>query len=90
MEKLNWDYIHGDKWIPLNKFLKADRIVLPKFKNILKEKNLVIDGNFYHKKQIEDLVKNLKFKHFTFTLKADLEECIKRDKERKNNRYKGN
>jgi len=44
----------------------------------------VFDGNFYHKEQINDLIKNLNFKNFVFTLTADLKTCIKRDKERKN------
>jgi|SRR3989344_4435832 len=84
MEKLKLDYMEGEKWIPLFKFLKADKIVIPRFKKILKNKNLIIDGNFYHEKQIKDLIKNLKSKHYIFTLKADLDECIKRDEKRKN------
>ncbi len=83
MENLGLDYIPGEKWIPLNKFLKADKIILPKLKEKLKKGNLVIEGNFYHKEQIDDLIKNLKSKHFIFTLKASLKECIKRDKNRK-------
>ena len=85
MDKLGLDYILGEKWIPLDKFLKADKIMVPELKEKLKVKNLVIDGNFYHKKQIEDLIKNLKLQHFVFTLKADLKECIKRDKSREGN-----
>ncbi|MFA5992845.1 MAG: AAA family ATPase [Candidatus Pacearchaeota archaeon] len=86
MKELGLDYILGEKWIPLNKFLKADKLMIPKFKESLsKNKNIIIDGNFYHKEQIEDLIKNINFKHSIFTLKADLNECIKRDKTRKNN-----
>lgn len=83
MDKLGLDYIPGDKWIPLNKFLKADKIMIPKFKKKLENgKNIILDGNFYHKQQIEDLIGSLDFPHFVFTLKADLKECIKRDKTR--------
>lgn len=83
MHKLALDYIPGDKWIPLDKFLKADKVMIYKFKEILKRKNLIIDGNFYHKEQIKDLRDNLGCLHYVFTLKADLNECIKRDKLRK-------
>lgn len=83
MKKLGMDYVSGDKWIPLHKFLKADKIMIPKFKDKLdKGKNIVLDGNFYHKGQIEDLVMGLDFPNFVFTLKAGLKECVKRDKTR--------
>ncbi|MBN2459475.1 AAA family ATPase [Candidatus Woesearchaeota archaeon] len=82
MNELSLDHIQGEKWIPLHKFLKADKMMIQKFKEILKNKNLILDGNFYHQEQIEDLVKSLDFPHFVFTLKADLQECIKRDKTR--------
>ena len=82
MDELGLDYVSGDKWIPLIKFLKADRIMIPRFRERLKAGNIVIDGNFYHKKQIEDLVGKLRANHFVFTLKADLEECIRRDRSR--------
>jgi predicted kinase len=84
MDKANLVYIPGEKWIPLHKFLKADKIIAPKVKIELKNgKNIVFDGNFYHKEQIKDLIKRLNSKHFIFTLKANLKECIKRDKARK-------
>lgn len=63
--------------VPLNNFLKVNKII-----SRLKG-DLVIDGNFYYKKQIEDLIKKIgKIK--VFTLKASLNECIRRDKSRKN------
>ena len=83
MKKLGFDYIQGDKWIPLHKFIEADKVMIPKFQEKLKQgKVLILEGNFYHKEQIEDLVKNLNYLNFVFTLKADLGECIKRDKKR--------
>lgn len=84
MKGLGMDYIPGEKWIPLEKFLRVDEIKIPEFMGKLKNGiNIIIDGNFYHKEQIEDLVKTLDFKGFVFTLKADLDECVKRDKTRK-------
>ena len=57
---------------------------MPKLKETLSSgKLVVIDGNFYHKEQIEDLIKKLNFKHYVFNLKASLETCIKRDDNRK-------
>ena len=83
MKSFGMDYISGDKWIPLDKYLKAHKIKIPELKDKLRnEINLIIDHNFYHKEQIEDLIKNIGFKHFIFTLKADLNECIRRDKTR--------
>ena len=84
MKSLGLDYIPGDKWIPLNKYLKAHKMKIPELKEKLhKGTNLIIDHNFYHKKQIEDLIENLDSNYFVFTLKADIDECIKRDKSRK-------
>ncbi len=70
--------------IPAKNFIKANNLILPEIKNSLKNSQIVIlDGCFYHKKQITDLERKLKFKHFVFDLKAPLEICIKRDSKRK-------
>jgi len=83
MKGFGFNYIPGEKWIPLEKFLKADGIMIPKFRDRLKKgENLILDGNFYHKKQIDNLIKELDFKHFVFTLHASLDECVKRNFER--------
>ncbi len=83
MKELELDYIPGDKWIPLAKFLKADKIMMPKFKEKLeRKKRIIFDGNFYHRKHISNLIDNLDLPNFVFTLKANLKECIKRDKTR--------
>ena len=85
MEELGLDYVQGEKWIPLVKFLKADEAMAPVFgKKLEAGKNLILDGNFYHKEQIEDLIRKLGSKYAIFTLRATLEECIKRDKSREN------
>ncbi|RLE46787.1 hypothetical protein DRJ22_01050 [Candidatus Woesearchaeota archaeon] len=70
--------------ISAKNFIKCNKIVIPKITEFLeKDKIVVIDGCFYHKEQIEDLLKKLKFKNFVFTLKAPLDICFKRDSKRK-------
>jgi len=83
LEKNNLDKIEGE-CIPAKNFLKANKLIVPKAKKFLdNHKSLIFDGNFYHKEQIEDLIKNLKYKNYIFTLKASLKSCVERDKNRK-------
>ena len=82
MDELGLDYIPGEKWIPLHKFLKADSSIIPQLRLTLKKSNLVLDGNFYHKKHLDDLIQHLNTPHFVFTLKAALNDCMHRDKTR--------
>jgi broad-specificity NMP kinase len=85
LEELGMNEVVDDKWIPLDRFLKADDVALPRvIKELKSGRKVVLDGNFYHKEQIEDIVGKLEFPHVAFTLKADLKECVKRDKTRKN------
>jgi predicted kinase len=85
LEELGIDEVVDNKWIPLDRFLKADDVALPRARRELESgRNLVMDGNFYHKEQIDDIVSKLEFPHVAFTLKAGLSECVKRDKARKN------
>ena len=63
--------------IPLKNFLLVNKII-----SNIKNKKLVVDGNFYYKQQIEDLIKRLK-NCKVFTLKAPVDVCISRNKERK-------
>lgn len=87
MREAGMDYIPGEKWIPLKKFLEADRMIIPEVKEKLdKGRNIIIDGNFYHRQQIGDLIKGLECPHLVFTLKASLSECIKRDGMRRQGR----
>ncbi len=73
-----------DGYISEKSFLKVNEIVFPIIKSFLQKSiPVVIDGNFYRKSQVEDLIKRLDFPHYTFTLKAPLEVCINRDKLRK-------
>lgn len=84
LEKYKLDKMPPDApCIPAENFIKANEIVLPEVKELLTEGKIVIfDACFYHKEVIENLIQNLKFDHYIFTLKAPLELCIKRDSER--------
>jgi len=84
LEKNGWDKVPPDApCIPAENFIKANDIVLPKVKDLLvKGKIVIFDACFYHKEVIEHLINNLPFNHYVFTLKAPLELCIKRDKNR--------
>ena len=69
--------------IPAENFIKANEIVLPEVKQLLDDGKIVIfDACFYHKEVIEHLVQNLEMPYTIFTLKAPLELCIKRGRER--------
>ena len=84
LEKYGLDKVKIEKWIPAKNFIKATEIILPKIKEKLSHgKILILEANFYHKKQIEHLVQNLSFPRYAFTLKAPLEVCIRRDSKRK-------
>tara|TARA_Y100000034_G_scaffold126632_1_gene178127 strand:- start:1684 stop:2172 length:489 start_codon:yes stop_codon:yes gene_type:complete len=70
-------------YISQKSFLKANKIIIPKIKEFLRNGQIVIlDGNFYWKSQIDDLIKKLKYNHYIFTLKAPLKVCIERDSKR--------
>ncbi|VVB80361.1 Putative adenylate kinase [uncultured archaeon] len=93
-EKINAKYFSVDKILEENKldrednnftakdFIKANKLVLKEIKDSLKERPVIIDGNFYFKEAIEHLEKEIKNTR-VFNLKAPLEICISRDKSRK-------
>ncbi len=86
LEKSGLDKVSGkEKYISLRNFITVNKKSLPKMKNILKRsKIIVLDGNFYYKKQIQHLIRKLlRYKIYIFTLKATLPTCIKRDGQRK-------
>lgn len=69
--------------IPVENFIKANEIIIPPAKEKLSDGKIVIfDACFYHKEAIEHLIHNLQFPHYVFTLKAPLEVCIERDRQR--------
>ena len=84
MSKSKLDKIKNGN-IPEKNFLEGNEIAIKAAEKCLsKNKPVVFDGCFYYKLQIKHLAKNFLYKHFAFTLKANLHECIDRDKKRKN------
>ncbi len=69
--------------IPIANFLAVQEDILPEIKKHLSKHSVVIDGNFYHKEQIDFFFKSLQENPLVVTLKADLETCIARDAKRK-------
>ncbi|PIN87498.1 hypothetical protein COV12_03540 [Candidatus Woesearchaeota archaeon CG10_big_fil_rev_8_21_14_0_10_32_24] len=70
-------------YISQRSFKKANEMIVPKAKEYLNHGTpMIFDGNFYWKSQIEDLIEKLNFPHYVFTLKAPLEVCIERDRNR--------
>jgi len=70
-------------YISQKSFKRANEIIAPQAQKILDSgRPVVFDGNFYWKSQVEDLISKLDFPHYVFTLKAPLEVCIERDKNR--------
>lgn len=66
--------------IPLGNFLKANEIIAAEVKHANDQgKSVVIDGNFYHKEQVEQLAALLGNDVIVFTLKASVDTCIARD-----------
>jgi predicted kinase len=64
-------------------FLRANRVAVKHARGFLEAGTpVVIDGNFYWKSQIEDLLIQLDYRHFVFTLRAPLSVCLERDAQR--------
>jgi len=80
METNKLDTIVGDG-IPSKNFVKANILILDLIRN---KKRVVLDGCFYRKKQINNLLNNLKTKVHIFTLNADITECSEKNKTRIN------
>ena len=77
------DKVDTEEGIPAENFIKAQEIIIPDVKDKLsKGRIVVIDACFYHKEQIEHLIENLGKDYVVVTLKASVEVCIERDKER--------
>jgi len=69
--------------IPAANFIKAWDIVVPLAKKLLEQNRIVIfDGCLFHREVLEYLIAKLQFPHHVFTLKASLDVCINRDKNR--------
>ncbi len=83
LEQHGLDRDWEDGYISQKSFIKANKIIVDKAKDVLDSgKPVIFDGNFYWKSQIEDLIARLDCSHYVFTLKAPLDVCIERDKNR--------
>jgi len=66
--------------IPLSNFLKVNELIIQKAKLAISDEKIpVVDGNFYYKEQIDQLVSSLGDGVKVITLKASIQTCIERD-----------
>ncbi|MBI5072274.1 AAA family ATPase [Candidatus Woesearchaeota archaeon] len=70
-------------YISQKSFIKANEIIIKKTENIIKKRIIILDGNFYWKSQIKDIIERVQQPIYVFTLKASLNLCINRDKKRR-------
>jgi len=72
-----------DGYISVRSFVRANDIGIAEANPMLARGTpVVFDGNFYHREQIDDLLRRLPFPHEVFTLQAPISECIERDRNR--------
>ncbi len=70
--------------IKASDFMKANEIAAAMaMKKLGRGQVVVFDGCFYHRSQLENLIRKLRCRHFVFSLKAPLEKCIENDSKRK-------
>ncbi len=82
---ISFDEIRDEHGIGLSEEdrIRANDVAIPEAKRNLERGRIVIfDGVFYHRSQLDHLFRNLRFRHFVFTLRASLERCLERHKER--------
>lgn len=61
-------------------FIKVNDLIVEEVMEWLsKDVPVVVDGNFYHRGQLDDLVERVGGESLVFTLMAPLEVCIERD-----------
>ena len=90
LAEINLDHVDEEEGcIPLKNFLKVNQIIKPKIKSLIDNKiSVIVDGNFYHKLQIEDLTRGFEKDSVVFSLVAPLDICIERDAARPNSHGK--
>lgn len=72
-----------DGYISQRSFKRTNAILAPQADKLLDSgRQVIFDGNFYWKSQIDDLIERLDYPHYVFTLKVPLEVCIARDESR--------
>ncbi len=68
-----------------SEFLRANEVAAARAEEFLRIGTpVIIDGNFYWKPVLEDLLGRLDYPHFVFTLSAPLQVCVERDGGRPN------
>lgn len=84
LEDLELDRVGPDEeCIPARNFLAAQEAMLPRIREWLaRGRSVIVDGNFYHREQIDHLVRALPFSNAIFTLETPIEVCIARDRAR--------
>jgi predicted kinase len=66
-----------------SEFLRANKIAASRAeRSLAKGTPVILDGNFYWRSVIEDLIRRLGDRHYVFTLQAPLAVCIERDSRR--------
>ncbi len=92
-EKVGAEYISIDRildergletwyrgYVSQRSFLRANAYAVRRALPLLRKgRPVIFDGNFYYKSQIEDLIGQLDYRHYVFTLRAPLRVCIERD-----------
>ncbi|MEA3249470.1 MAG: hypothetical protein U9Q03_03870 [Patescibacteria group bacterium] len=71
------DFCDGEPCIPLSNFVQVNDKILADIHR--SRQGAVVDGNFYHADQLEDLTERHVGPVHVFTLKAPVESCIERD-----------
>lgn len=83
-KKHNLHVDKNGKWIPKENYIEAIDILLPKIISLLNNnEKVIIEDNFYHKEVIKYLIKKTSFKTYVFSLKTDINTCMKREGKRK-------
>lgn len=73
----------GTYSIPLENFIAANKMMKPAIEVALESnKPVIIDGCFYFRKALDDLLRDIPKPHHVFTLIAPIEVCIERDRQR--------
>jgi len=72
--------LEGKDAIPVEKFLKANNIILKTIKN--SKNSFIIDGCFYYQEQIDDLKSKFPNDIIFFSLVSSVKKCITRDSQR--------
>ncbi|MFH0804700.1 MAG: AAA family ATPase [Patescibacteria group bacterium] len=73
--------VEGSYAISLNNFVRANQLLQPAILAVIAtNRPAVVDGCFYHREALDDLLRSVPPPHAVFTLRAPLEVCIERDR----------